>query len=89
MIYYVRLTSTFFDQKPEETELEPLAEYCDSIGMPLVIVPSGFELTPPQINSNDETEYDDEIELSIDAVENDRSGRIQSDSSDAELDSWG
>jgi hypothetical protein len=76
------------DQKPEETELEPLAESCDSIGMSLVIVPSGFELTPPQINSNDETEYDDEIELSIDAVETDRSGRIQSDSSDAELDSW-
>lgn len=42
--------------QPKETEFEPLSQYCQSVGIPLAIVPEGFELTPPQINSDDEDE---------------------------------
>jgi hypothetical protein len=42
--------------QPEETEFAPLAQYCNSIGMAVAMVPEGFDLTPPQINSDDEDE---------------------------------
>ncbi|KAL3774872.1 hypothetical protein ACHAWO_001187 [Cyclotella atomus] len=46
----------FKDPCPEETEFAPLAQYCNSIGMAVAMVPEGFDLTPPQINSDDEDE---------------------------------
>lgn len=44
--------------QPEESAFEPLAQYCESAGIPVAIVPMGFELTPPQINSGDDDEED-------------------------------
>eukprot|EP00804_Cyclotella_cryptica_P023095 CCRYP_000331-RA/>CCRYP_000331-RA protein AED:0.21 eAED:0.21 QI:0/0/0/1/1/1/2/0/211 len=79
----------FVDPCPEETEFAPLTQYCQSIGMPLAIVPPGFELTPPQINSNDETDDDDGIGGGDLKVQDDGFVENSSDSDDIELDSWG
>jgi hypothetical protein len=59
--------------------------------MPLAIVPPGFELTPPQINSNDETDDDgdDGFGGGDIQVQDDRSFKNSLDSNDAEMDSWG
>ena len=39
--------------KPEETMFEPFRQYCEMSGLSLMIVPKGFDLSPPQINAND------------------------------------
>jgi len=68
---------------PEETMFEPFSKYCEMSGLSLMIVPKGFELTPPQINTNDYNDKDD-------AVEDDSAIVIQKDNvSNGELDAWG
>lgn len=47
----------FVNPSPEETVYEPFHEYCKATGLSVMIVPEGFELTPPQINSN--VDYDE------------------------------
>eukprot|EP00578_Thalassiosira_sp_NH16_P013330 CAMPEP_0181105716 /NCGR_PEP_ID=MMETSP1071-20121207/16139_1 /TAXON_ID=35127 /ORGANISM="Thalassiosira sp., Strain NH16" /LENGTH=187 /DNA_ID=CAMNT_0023189059 /DNA_START=79 /DNA_END=639 /DNA_ORIENTATION=+ len=56
----------FVDPCPEETVFEPFAQYCEMSGLSLMIVPNGFELTPPQINANDDDEDSDEGSLADD-----------------------
>eukprot|EP00581_Thalassiosira_minuscula_P016910 CAMPEP_0183711964 /NCGR_PEP_ID=MMETSP0737-20130205/7277_1 /TAXON_ID=385413 /ORGANISM="Thalassiosira miniscula, Strain CCMP1093" /LENGTH=175 /DNA_ID=CAMNT_0025940537 /DNA_START=187 /DNA_END=714 /DNA_ORIENTATION=+ len=76
----------FVDPTPEETMFEPFAQYCEMAGLSLMIVPKGFELTPPQMNANDDDDegepfYDDD-DMTIttdDAVPKD----------DDDLDAWG
>ncbi|KAL7516996.1 hypothetical protein ACHAWX_001961, partial [Stephanocyclus meneghinianus] len=79
----------FVDPCPEETEFAPLTQYCQSIGMPLAIVPPGFELTPPQINSNDETDDDDGFGVRSIQIQDDRFFNGLIGSNDIEMDSWG
>lgn len=45
--------------QPEETVFEPFRQYCEMSGMSLMIVPKGFELSPPQINANDDVDSED------------------------------
>ena len=79
------LPSFFTTIQPQETQFEPLAQYCQSIGMKFALVPTGFELTPPQMNSSDDDadEYDE--------FEDKEEGEIESTSlsDEDELDSWG
>lgn len=49
----------FVDPTPEETMFEPFAQYCEMSGLSLMIVPKGFELTPPQMNAYDDNNNDD------------------------------
>ena len=72
-----------FETKPEETDFKPLAQHCKSIGVPLVVVPSGFDLTPPQTNSNDERNVEAGLDGDIASWENSLLG------GDDSLDSWG
>ena len=54
-------------------------------------MPPGFELTPPQTNSNDETDgsdYEGLVGGDI-QVKDERFSRNSSNSDDIELDSWG
>jgi len=76
----------FVDPKPEETMFEPFAQYCEMSGLSLMIVPKGFELSPPQLNSNDENDdegglVDDDITIVKDV------GTNYYD--DGDLDAWG
>jgi len=68
---------------------EPFAEYCEMSGMSLMIVPKGFELSPPQLNSNDDV-HDDEEDLDDDdiAMLNDLASQDNGDNGD-DLDAWG
>eukprot|EP00585_Thalassiosira_rotula_P006814 CAMPEP_0196142910 /NCGR_PEP_ID=MMETSP0910-20130528/12511_1 /TAXON_ID=49265 /ORGANISM="Thalassiosira rotula, Strain GSO102" /LENGTH=196 /DNA_ID=CAMNT_0041404287 /DNA_START=185 /DNA_END=775 /DNA_ORIENTATION=- len=49
----------FAGPSPEETMFEPFAQYCEMSGLSLMIVPKGFDLTPPQMNADDD-DYDDD-----------------------------
>jgi hypothetical protein len=79
----------FVDPSPEQTMFEPFAEYCEMSGMSLMIVPKGFELSPPQLNSNDDV-HDDEEDLDDDdiAMLNDLASQDNGDNGD-DLDAWG
>lgn len=57
---------------------EPFADFCESMSIPVLIVPAGFDLSPPQINSND---GDEDEESSLEEY----SAEIM----DEEEDSWG
>ena len=56
LVFHPLLISNHIMMQPDETEFEPLSQYCQSARIPVVIVPAGFELTPPQVNSDDEDE---------------------------------
>ena len=90
---HIHAHDTSFSLQPEETMFEPFRQYCEMSGLSLMIVPRGFNLTPPQMNSEDEEEKEND-ELTIDSDENegnhvlvvDRDG-IAND--DIDLDAWG
>ena len=71
---------------------EPFRQYCEMSGLSLMIVPKGFELSPPQINANDIIEdTEEDIDDEEDDVEDD-SDRISKNISyegDDDLDAWG
>jgi hypothetical protein len=46
-------------KKPQQTMFEPFAEFCESTSTPVLIVPAGFDLSPPQLNANDGDEVED------------------------------
>mmetsp|Transcript_15187 Transcript_15187/g.21560 ORF Transcript_15187/g.21560 Transcript_15187/m.21560 type:complete len:229 (-) Transcript_15187:1263-1949(-) len=50
----------FVDPSPAETMFEPFKEFCESMSIPVMIVPAGFDLSPPQSNSKDRDDDDDE-----------------------------
>ena len=58
---------------------EPFRQYCEMSGMSLMIVPKGFELTPPQLNANDVEE--DETTIRNDLAEDDADDEL--------ADAWG
>ncbi|KAL9182256.1 hypothetical protein ACHAXT_012908 [Thalassiosira profunda] len=70
----------FADPCPEETLFEPFRQFCEMSGMSLMIVPKGFELTPPQLNANDDI---DEDETTI------RNDLAEDDGDDELADAWG
>ncbi len=72
--------------QPEETMFEPFRQYCEMYGLSLMIVPKGFDLSPPQINSNDDEKADDMgiIELDGNTLENEGTT-----TDDTDLDAWG
>jgi len=39
---------------------QPFKEFCESMSIPVMIVPAGFDLSPPQSNSKDRDDDDDE-----------------------------
>jgi hypothetical protein len=41
---------------------EPFAEFCESVSIPVLIVPAGFNLSPPQINTSDGDEEESSVE---------------------------
>ena len=65
---------------------EPFKQYCEMSGLSLMIVPKGFDLTPPQINSNDE---DNEAENEDIRRVGDAAASSNHDDEFNELDSWG
>ena len=77
--------SCLHPKQPEETMFEPFRQYCEMSGMSLMIVPKGFELTPPQLNANDDIEDDETENDNHAAIRNDLT---ENDGSD-ELDAWG
>eukprot|EP00956_Cyclotella_meneghiniana_P007850 scaffold10472_cov93-Cyclotella_meneghiniana.AAC.2 len=79
-----------YECHPEETAFEPLAQYCESAGIPVAIVPMGFELTPPQMNSNDNDEEDVVINPSQDnsSTADVSFKNISSPSSSDDLNAW-
>merc|ERR1712194_471088 len=52
----------FANPCPEETVFEPFSQYCEMSGITLMVVPKGFELTPPQTNTDDYNDNDDAFE---------------------------
>lgn len=70
---------------------EPFRQYCEMSGLSLMIVPKGFELSPPQINANDiseDTKEDIDVEED-DIEEDDRISKNISYEEDDDLDAWG
>ncbi|KAL7457984.1 hypothetical protein ACHAWC_011254 [Mediolabrus comicus] len=39
----------FVEPSPQETMFQPFADFCQSMSIPILIVPAGFDLKPPQI----------------------------------------
>mmetsp|Transcript_16204 Transcript_16204/g.33912 ORF Transcript_16204/g.33912 Transcript_16204/m.33912 type:complete len:230 (+) Transcript_16204:91-780(+) len=81
----------FLDPAPEETDFEPLAQHCQSIGMHVAIVPTGFDISPPQLNSNDEVEMNEECDDEGENV-NESGAKTYTNSleqSDIDLNAWG
>lgn len=77
----------FADPQPEETVFEPFSQYCEMSGLSLMIVPKGFELTPPQMNANDDS--NDEINSVVDDVSIlEDVGAMIDDNGDG-MDAWG
>lgn len=74
----------FADPSPEETIFDPFAQYCEMSGLSLMVVPKGFELTPPQINA-----YDEDCEEDNTLVVEGYPATKSSDDDDDGLDSWG
>lgn len=70
---------------------EPFRQYCDMAGVSLMIVPKGYELSPPQRNANDISEDTEEgIEDDEDDIEDDdRTSKNISYEEDDDLDAWG
>ena len=71
---------------------EPFAEFCESMSIPVLIVPTGFDLSPPQLNASDEEEGeedDDETSLSTLLEDEKDDSTIMSVITDDESDSWG
>ncbi|KAL7525756.1 hypothetical protein ACHAXR_001146 [Thalassiosira sp. AJA248-18] len=76
----------FVDPTPQETLFEPFAEYSEMAGLSLMIVPKGFELTPPQLNANDDDNDGGELVDDDVTIENDFALK---DDYDVDLDAWG
>ena len=70
---------------------EPFRQYCEMSGLSLMIVPKGFELSPPQINANDiiEDTIEDIDDEEDDIDEDDRISKNSSFEEDDDLDAWG
>ena len=70
---------------------EPFRQYCEMSGLSLMIVPKGFELSPPQINANDiiEDTIEDIDDEEDDIDEDDRISKNTSFEEDDDLDAWG
>ena len=69
---------------------EPFRQYCEMSGLLLMIVPNGFELSPPQINANDIIEDTvEDIDDEEDDIEDDRILKNISYEEDDDLDAWG
>jgi len=69
---------------------EPFRQYCEMSGLSLMIVPKGFELSPPQINANDIIEDTvEDIDDEEDDIEDDRILKNISYEEDNDLDEWG
>ena len=66
LISYIR---SYF--QPQETMFQPFADFCQSMSIPILIVPAGFDLKPPQINSCDGEEEEDVVDSSISTGEED------------------
>ena len=80
---------TIIDQ-PEETVFEPFAQYTEMAGLSLMIVPKGFELTPPQINANDDDADEDDNGSDDDDVWSMRDNTINRlEANNDDLDAWG
>ena len=80
---------TIIDQ-PEETVFEPFAQYAEMAGLTLMIVPKGFELTPPQINANDNDADEDDNGSDDDDVWSMRDNTINRlEANNDDLDAWG
>jgi len=79
----------------EVTVFEPFAVYCDRNEMRYIIVPSGFGLSPPQMNANesysdDDYDDDDNDDDDYDDVSgNDDSNDDSRDSDSLSENSWG
>lgn len=83
------LFCTIIDQ-PEETVFEPFAQYAEMAGLSLMIVPKGFELTPPQINANDNDADEDDNGSDDDDVWSMRDNTINRlEANNDDLDAWG
>ena len=83
-------------KKPSETMFEPFAEFCESMSIPVLVVPAGFDLSPPQSNSNDGDEEDEDVMSVEDALDSISTLLDQEEDSaattvivDDEIDSWG
>ena len=68
---------------------EPFRQYCEMSGLSLMIVPKGFELSPPQMNANDIIEDTIEDIEEYDIEEDDRISKITYFDDDNDLDAWG
>ncbi|KAK1736833.1 hypothetical protein QTG54_012278 [Skeletonema marinoi] len=86
----------FVDPSPSETMFEPFAEFCESMSIPVLVVPAGFDLSPPQSNSNDGDEEDEDVMSVEDALDSISTLLDQEEDSvattvivDDEIDSWG
>ena len=67
---------------------EPFAQYCEMAGLSLMIVPRGFELTPPQINANDDDEDEDDNGSDDDPLRDNTINRLEANNDDLD-DAWG
>jgi len=86
----------FVNPSPEETMFEPFAQYCEMSGLSLMVVPKGFDLTPPQMNADDDDDdEDDDVEEDDDIlpiVEDNSGANNNDDDNDVlfdDLDAWG
>jgi len=76
--------------QPSETMFEPFKEFCDSMSIPVLIVPVGFDLSPPQSNSKDRDDDDDDVLSSISTLlEDEDDSAAATLIIDDETDSWG
>ncbi len=76
--------------QPSETMFEPFKEFCDSMSIPVLIVPAGFDLSPPQSNSKDRDDDDDDVLSSISSLlEDEDDSAAATVIIDDETDSWG
>ena len=73
---------------------DPFAEYCEMAGLSLMVVPTGFELSPPQMNANDvdvdEDDDDDRVDNDDDRVDVADDVRLKANDDRVDgLDAWG
>lgn len=74
---------------------EPFREFCESMSIPVIIVPAGFDLSPPQSNSKDRDDNDGEEEEDDGDVLASMSTFLEDDTDvtaviiDDDTDSWG
>jgi hypothetical protein len=96
LLSHIKCSVSIKLKKPSETMFEPFAEFCESMSIPVLVVPAGFDLSPPQSNSNDGDEEDEDVMSVEDALDSISNLLDQEEDSaattvivDDEIDSWG